>query len=261
MNGNKEQQRQFSGYQGQQGARSSPERSQQQGGYASRQGTGSTRQGTQSSYYGGQQQAFGGQSYQNVADVALRGTALLWDLQMETMRSLWRTQARTAAMLGAPDYSELLHIGDDSARRIFSATAEQVLNSARQARDAVVEVQREIGRLAQQHTIGIAEEMRERIEQMGRETQQSLQEFKHMAISQTERLQAEARDEYGQRYEGDERATSEYASAREGQGDVTAQAQGETREAAEEARSTVAEQATSSESGETRREERSRRRS
>jgi hypothetical protein len=111
---------------------------------------GSSRQQSQ---LGVSQGSFGGGRLHTMAEVALRGTALLWDLQMETARNLWRTQARTAAMLGIPDYSDLFKFGDERTRRLFTTSAEQVLNSARQARDTMVEMQRQIGRLAEQQTM------------------------------------------------------------------------------------------------------------
>jgi hypothetical protein len=123
-----------------------------------------------------------------VTDIAVRGAALLWDLQMQTARSLWRTQARTAAMLGLPDYSELFDVGDVSARRVFSASAEQVLDSARQARNTATQVQREIVRAAEQQTLEFTEELREHLGQIGRETERGLQQFRQLAVNGTEKM-------------------------------------------------------------------------
>jgi hypothetical protein len=156
---------------------------------ASRQQGGHGQGGRQQSQQGGEQQAPGTRQLQSMAEVALRGTALLWDLQMETARNLWRTQARTAAMLGVPDCSELFQIGDDRARRLFTTSAEQVLNSARQARETVVEMQRQIGRLAEQQTIGLTEEVRDQIEQISRHTEQGLQEIKQIAASEADQVE------------------------------------------------------------------------
>jgi hypothetical protein len=127
------------------------------------------------------QQSFGAEQFQTMAEAAMRGTAMLWDLQLATARNLWRTQARTAALLGIPDYSELFDVGDERARRLFSTSAEQVLTSVRQARETVVLVQREFGRIAEQQTIGITEEVRERIDDLGRYTEQGLNELQQLA--------------------------------------------------------------------------------
>ena len=180
----------------QQGAdRRNEAQQRQQGDSEPRQYGGSQQGGTRA--FGGRQQSqesvgsqpFGAQQLQSMAEVALRGTALLFDLQMETARNIMRTQARTAALLGAPDYSELFRLGDDRARRLFAASAEQMLTSARQARETVFEVQRQIGRLAEQQTIGIAEEMREQMQQMTRHTEAGLQEIKQVAASEADYAQ------------------------------------------------------------------------
>jgi len=187
---------------------------QQGGGYSSQ-----ARGGRQPSQHGGHAAQYGAAQYgqrshgthplHSMAEVALRGTALLWDLQMETARNLWRTQARTAAMLGVPDYSELFRIGDDRARRLFSAGAAQVLNSARQAHETVVEMQRQIGRLAEQQTIGITEEVRENIQQIGRDTEQGLQEIKQMAAAEIDRAEGYARQQMNEEDEDREQQQGE----------------------------------------------------
>jgi hypothetical protein len=156
---------------------------------ASRQQGGQSHGGAQQSQQGAEQQPFGAQQFHSMAEVALRGTALLWDLQMETARNVWRTQARTAAMLGIPDCSALFHVGDDRARRLFTTSTEQMLNSARQARDTVVEMQRQMGRLAEQQTIGLTEEVRDQIEQISRHTEQGLQQIREIAASEADHVE------------------------------------------------------------------------
>ncbi|HJU21900.1 MAG TPA: hypothetical protein VJ891_05275, partial [Casimicrobiaceae bacterium] len=97
---------------------------QQQGSGQSSQGRGMSQWhggGSQSGRQQSQQgaaQPLGTRQLQSMAEVAVRGTALLWDVQMETARNLWRTQARTAAMFGVPDCSQFFHFEDDRARRL-----------------------------------------------------------------------------------------------------------------------------------------------
>src|SRR6185295_11419082 len=74
----------------------------QQGGQYGQQGG---RYGSQGGGQQQQQQFSSGGHFQNIAEVALRGTALLFDLQLEAARNAWETQARGVAMLGAPDFS------------------------------------------------------------------------------------------------------------------------------------------------------------
>jgi hypothetical protein len=238
------QQRQNSGFQ-----------SRQFGGTQGQQGGARTR-GRQQAQEGTATQGYGAQQMQSMAEVALRGTALLWDLQMETARNILRTQARTAALLGAPDCSELFRLGDDRARRIFAASAEQVLNSARQARETVFAVQRQIGRLAEQQTIGIAEEVREQIEQISRHTEEGLQEIEQITTSEADR--AEDLVDYALRGEheqnrshfaepaGQEHPSMQHAAGRNGQGaaNEAANAAGETEANAENGMSDAAQRET-----------------
>ena len=165
----------------QQGGQGQNRQQPQQGG--PRQG------GRQSMQQGGETPQFGGRQFESMAEVAVRGTALLWDLQMETARNVWRTQARTAAMLGIPDCSEMFEIGDARARRLFSMGAEQVLNTARQARETVAEMQRQFGRIAEKQTIGMTEEVRDQIEQISRHTEQGLQEIRDIARAEAEQAE------------------------------------------------------------------------
>src|SRR6266498_2714141 len=85
----------------------------------------------------------------NMTELALRGTAVLFDIQMSAVRSLWQMQARNCAAFGAPDYSDLLRFTDTGAKWLISTGVEQILTSARQASDAITEVQRQFGRLVE----------------------------------------------------------------------------------------------------------------
>jgi len=154
-------------------------------------------------------QQLGERTLQSTAEVAIRGAAMLWDLQMETARNLMRTQARTAAMLGIPDYSDFLRVGDEHARRIISLGAEQVLNSARQARETLVEIQRHMGRLAEQQVSGLTEEVRNQIEQAGRHTEERLQDFRQLAVSQTQQVSDAARQMRDAARQGNEIGTQQ----------------------------------------------------
>lgn len=231
------------------------DRMQAQSGNSRQQG-GSTQGSRQQSQQGGEQQALGARQFHSIAEVAVRGTALLWDLQMETARNLWRTQARTAAMLGIPDCSDLFQVGDERARRLFSTSADQVLNSARQARDTVVAMQRQFGRLAEQQRIGITEEVRDQIEQIGRHTEQGLQAIEQIAASEADQIE----DLVQQTLERGDEARSEQsaADASQAQGEPAAK-NGAQQRASEEAGTAEANANESRPQRETRRhEERSR---
>jgi hypothetical protein len=100
-------------------------------------------------------------------------------------------------MLGAPDFSNLFRIGDDRARRLFSASTEQLVNTIRRTADTVVAVQQEIGRLAEQQTVGMTDQMRQQIEQFGMHTQRGLEEIQQMSVDQL----GQAADQTAQMYD------------------------------------------------------------
>ena len=122
----------------------------------------------------------------NFVEIAARGTALLWDLQMEAARNVLHAQARAGALLGMPDFSNLFSIADDRAKRVFSTSAEQVISTTRQAGETLSEVQRQLGRLAEQQTIGITEEIRNGIDELGKQTQTRLEQIKNLTVEQVE---------------------------------------------------------------------------
>ena len=123
-----------------------------------------------------------GEPLREVAEVALRGSALIFDMQMDVLRSLWQAQARSAAMLGAPDFADLFRTDDHRARRMFSSGAEQVAQTLRQTTQAVLAVHREISRAAERQAIGIGEQMRQQFAEFGRETQRSLDELQQSTM-------------------------------------------------------------------------------
>jgi gas vesicle protein len=133
-----------------------------------------------------------GEPLRQVAEVALRGSALIFDMQMDVMRSLWQAQARSAAMLGAPDFADLFRADDQRARRMFSSSAEQVAQTLRQTTQAVLAVHREISRAAERQAIGIGEQMRQQFAEFGQETQRSLEELQQSAMRHTGELDADA---------------------------------------------------------------------
>jgi len=135
---------------------------------------------------------------QNMAEIAIRGTALLWDLQVDATRNLLRAQARTASMFGVPDYSALFRIADMRARRVFTETAEQVISTAREATRTVTGVQRELGRLAEQQTIEMTEEVRENVQQLSSYAQRGLEEIQGVAQQEADEVRR-GLDESGDR--------------------------------------------------------------
>lgn len=116
-----------------------------------------------------------------MTEIALRGTALLWDLQADTARSLLEMQANGATLFGAPDLTQVFHMGNGRSKGMFSMTVEQALNSLRQINDTVTEVQWQLTRVAEQQTVGIADRIQQSIEELGRRSQEGLQEIRRLA--------------------------------------------------------------------------------
>lgn len=126
----------------------------------------------------------------NMAEVAYRGAALLYDLQMDVARSVLQTHARTASLFGAPDYSAWFRVADDRARRVFSESVEQMLAAARQVTSTVAQIQRELGRVAEQQTIVVTEELRQNVQQLGERTEEGFEQIRNVAQQQVDQAQA-----------------------------------------------------------------------
>jgi phasin protein len=145
--------------------------------------------------------ANGKQDYRRNADharrmteIALRGTALLWDLQADAARNLLETQARSATLLGAPDLTQMFHLGEGRTSGLFTTTIDQALSSLRQINETATEVQWQLARVAEQQTAGIAEHIQQGIEKLGRRSQQGLQEIRRIAQEEADEIEASARE-------------------------------------------------------------------
>jgi methyl-accepting chemotaxis protein len=136
------------------------------------------------------QKGFG--QHVNMMEITLRGTALLFDIQMEAARNLMHMQARSAAVFGAPDYSNLFQVGDERARRLFTTTTEQILSSTRQANETVAEVNRQVGQLMERQTAEITEEIEQGIQQLGRHTQEGLEQVRQVVQQGAQEMQRAA---------------------------------------------------------------------
>jgi gas vesicle protein len=139
-----------------------------------------------------QQQQQGSRSAQrsvNMAEIALRGAKTLVDIELATMRNLVHMQARTAAIFGVPDCSELFNATDKLVKSQLSASTDQILDCTRQISQAVAETQGQFGRVLQQSTSQLAEEIRKGVEEVGQQTRQSMQELTEMAQRQAEQSQ------------------------------------------------------------------------
>lgn len=162
------------------GGREEGREQQQQGG---------RQQGMQGRSNGGQQRSQQGQGRTaslSVPMIAMRGVGQLYDMQVAAARIMLQTQASAACAFGWPDFSGLFKIADDRAKRVFSAGTEQILHLAEQANQATSEVQRQVGRMLEFHTVNAAENWQHGLEELGAQAEESLEELKELARQQAE---------------------------------------------------------------------------
>jgi hypothetical protein len=129
-----------------------------------------------------------------MTEIALRGTALLWDMQADTARNLLQLQANGAKLFGAPDFSRLFHIGPGNDKGMFSMTVDQALSQLRQNNDTIDEVQWQLAQAAERQTQGFAEQLRHGIEELGRRSQEGLQEIRRIAEEEADEFQEAMRE-------------------------------------------------------------------
>jgi len=122
-----------------------------------------------------------GDHARRMTEIALRGTALLWDLQADTARNLLEMQANGARLFGVPDLSRIFHMGVGNDKGMFSLTVDQALRSMRQIDDTVNEVQWQLAQAAERQTQGFAERLQQSIEELGRRSQEGLDEIRRIA--------------------------------------------------------------------------------
>src|SRR2546423_11355450 len=117
----------------------------------------------------------------NLADIALRGTTVLWNIQFDAIRTLWEMQARNAAAFGIPDYSGVLRSADGSMKGLLATSTDQILSSVHLAGDTINEMQQQFSQLIQQRSQELSEEMRRRIEELSERSRQGLEQVQNMA--------------------------------------------------------------------------------
>jgi len=205
-----------------QGNRQEQGRQQQ---FAGQQGQQAGQQGQQGQQAGQQGQSQRGSNVEhavNLAEIAVRGTAVLFDIQTSALRSLLQLQARSVAAFGAPDYSDLLRYTDTGTKRLLSTGTEQVMNSVRQASDTITEVQRQFGRLVEQGTLQLTEDLRQGIQELSQRTQQGLQEVKNMAQESADEAEQRLRRQQSQQQQQAQQLQAQQAQGAQAPGEQAA---------------------------------------
>jgi len=123
----------------------------------------------------------------NIADIMVQGAARIVELQASTARVLLRAQGRSAAMFGAPDWTDALgRTGTDHLSELFAAGAQQALNVFRHTTETLSLVQQQVGQLVEQQTAEVAEQLRQGVEEVSRRTEETLDQLRQTTQQATE---------------------------------------------------------------------------
>jgi gas vesicle protein len=126
----------------------------------------------------------------NLADIMVQGAARIVELQASTARLLLRAQGRSAAMFGAPNWTEALgRAGTDHLSELFVAGAQQALNVMRHTSETMSLVQQQVGQLVEQQTAEVAEQLRQGVEEVSRRTEETLDQLRQTTQQAAEEAQ------------------------------------------------------------------------
>lgn len=124
----------------------------------------------------------------NMTATAMRNLGQLYDMQAATARVVLRAQSRAFSALGLPDYSHLFEVADDRTTRMFSTTAETLLQSANHANSTGGEIQQHLGRLWEQQAMDLTETWRQGLEELQAQGYESLNELKQLVRQQADEM-------------------------------------------------------------------------
>ena len=128
-------------------------------------------------------------STMNVTAFALRSFGKVFDMNMTATRVMLQTQARAASALGWPDLSDVFNRVDEKARSVFSASAEQLAQTAQMPNEAASELQRQVGRVVETQAATVAETLQQGFEELGAHTSESLKQLCDTAREQAEQAE------------------------------------------------------------------------
>ena len=140
----------------------------------------------------------------NIADIMVQGAARLVELQASTARALLRAQGRSAALFGAPDWTQMLgRAGADNLSELFITGAQQALNLMRHTNETLSLVQQQVGQLVEQQTAEVAQQMRQGVEEVSQRTEQTLDQMRQTTqqAAQQAAQQAQRRGQEGMQRE------------------------------------------------------------
>ena len=147
-----------------------------------------------------------GQQTVNLAEIFLQQSARLLETQAAAARAVMRTQARSFAALGAPDWSSLYT--QETERRfseLLKTSTEQAVNIMRQTHETVRQLQEVLGQLVNQQTSQLTAQLRTSAQEIGQRTQDVQQQVLE-ASQQTVQQARSAAEQALQGSGADERA-------------------------------------------------------
>ena len=126
----------------------------------------------------------------SLTEIFLQQGARLMEIQASAARSVLRTQARSCAAMGAPDWSALY--GPETERQfseLLRTSAEQSLNLMRQTNQTFLELQQAINRLIAQQTREPTAQVCTNMQQIGQSVEQSAAEARRTAQQAADAVQ------------------------------------------------------------------------
>jgi DNA anti-recombination protein RmuC len=158
----------------------------------------------------------GAQQALNLAEIFLRGAARMLDLQTAAARAVLQTQGRSAAILGAPDWSAAFNgRSDEQLSHLFETSADQSVRFLRTTNEAMQQVQQQLGALLEQQTQQVTEQMRRSMDELVRRSQDGVEQMGRTSdemMQRARRMSDEAGRE-GQRAQAAQQAETSSASS------------------------------------------------
>lgn len=129
----------------------------------------------------------------SLAEIFLESTVRLIDLQAAAARTVFRTQARAAALFGAPDWSAVY--APEYERQfsdLFSTLAHQGVHLIRNSNEALRNVQQALGDALARQADHVTKELRSDMERLGRQAESAADEAIRSAQKAREVAQSSA---------------------------------------------------------------------
>jgi hypothetical protein len=123
-----------------------------------------------------------------LAELFVRNGAHLLKLQSAAARAMLASQGRSAAMLGAPDWSGLFSgPGNEQLEQLFEAAAEQSVRMLRACAETMQQVQQQFAVLVGQQTCSIAQQVGRAVEELNRRSSEGVEQWARVSEESLQR--------------------------------------------------------------------------